>query len=80
MCEQVSINGIEVWALVVIEQDGGVRVRMTLDDWDRCRLGRGERIRLQRYQQPVEWFFLAEHVEMPPCAWFNLEARVGMPA
>ena len=73
MCEQISLNGVEVWALV-IEQEGGVRVRLSLDDWDRCNLERGQRIRLQRWQRSVEWFYLAEHVEMPPCAWFNLES------
>jgi hypothetical protein len=77
MSEQVSINGVEVWALIR-EQDRGIRVRLSLDDWDRCRIGRGERIRLQRYQWPVELFFLAEHVEMPPCAWFNLETQVSL--
>ena len=75
MNEQVTLNGVEAWAFIV-EQDGGVRVRLSLDDWDRCRLYRGERIPLRRYGQPVEWFFLAEAVEMPPIAWFNLESRV----
>lgn len=77
MNEQVTLNGVEVWAYIV-EQDDGIRMRLSLDDWDRCRLHRGERIPLRRFQQPVEWFFLAEYVEMPPVAWFNLEAQVSM--
>ena len=75
MNEQIRLNGVEVWALV-IEQDGGCRVRLSLDDWDRCRLYRGERVPMQRHGQPTEWLFLAEAVEMPPVAWFNLVSRV----
>ena len=49
---------------------------LSLDDWDRCRLYRGERIPLRRQCCPVEWLFLAEAAEMPPVAWFNLTSRV----
>jgi hypothetical protein len=64
--------------LEAIQRDGGFRVRLSLDDWDRCRLYRGERIPLQRPGLPMEWLFLAEAVEMPPVAWFNLDARVSL--
>jgi hypothetical protein len=77
MNEQVSINGIEVWALIR-EEGRGIRVRLSLDDWDRCGLGRGVRIKLQRHERPAQWFFLAEHIELPPVAWFNLEAQVSL--
>jgi hypothetical protein len=33
---------------------------------------------MQRHGRPEEWLFLAEHVEMPPVAWFNLEAQVSL--
>ena len=73
MNEQMTLNGVEVWAYI-IAQDDGFRVRLSLDDWDRCQIGGGERIPLRRYGQPQEWFFLAVSVEMPPVAWFNLTA------
>ena len=75
MNEQVKLNGVEVWAYIV-ETESGIRMRLSLDDWDRCRLYRAERIPLRRHGRPVVWFFLAEAVEMPPIAWFNLESRV----
>ena len=75
MNEQITLNGVEVWAYVV-EQEGGYRMRLSLDDWDRCRLYRGERIPLRRQGHAVEWLFLAEAIEMPPVAWFNLISRV----
>lgn len=75
MCEQIRLNGVEVWALVV-EQDGGVRIRLSLDDWDRCRIGRGQRVPIQRHGRPQVWLFLAEYVEMPPVAWCNLESQM----
>jgi len=77
MNEQITLNGIEVWAFLK-EIDGGYRVRLALDDWDRCNIGRGERVPVRRWRKPVEWLFLAEAVEMPPVAWFNLEVRVEM--
>jgi len=73
MNEQITLKGVEVWAYIV-EQESGYRVRLSLDDWERCQLGRGERIPLRRHQRPIEYLFLAEAVEMPPVAWFNLEA------
>jgi hypothetical protein len=77
MNEQVTLNGIEVWAYIV-EQEGGFRRRLSLDDWDRCRLYRGERISLRRHGQSEAWYYLAVSVEMPPVAWFNLETQLSL--
>jgi hypothetical protein len=77
--EQITLNGVEVWAFLV-EQEDGYRLNLTLDDWSRCNLYRGERIALQRGQRLAELLFLAEAVEMPPVAWFNLRKTLVRPS
>ena len=75
MNEQIRLNGVEVCAFIR-ELDDGLRVQLSLDDWNRCRLYRGEQIPLRRQGRPEERLFLAESVEMPPVAWFNLTSTV----
>ena len=77
MNEQVLLNGFQVWVFVV-ELDDGLRIRLSLDDWERCQLHRGQRIPLQRQGRPEASLFLAEAVEMPPVAWFVLENGMRM--
>ena len=33
MGEQISFNGVDVWARIR-ERDGGIQVRLSPDDWD----------------------------------------------
>ena len=75
MNQPVKLNGVEVWVYLV-EQDSGFQIRLSLDDWDRCRLHRGQRISLRRPSRREEWFFLAELMEVPPFATFALTNRV----
>jgi hypothetical protein len=73
--EQIALNGSEVWAYVV-QLDGGLRMRLSLDDWERIGLHRGQRVPVRRPGHRDEWLFLAEIVELPPLAWIVLANRI----
>lgn len=73
--QQVGLNGYGVWAYVV-ELDGGLRMRVSLDDWEKLGLHRGQRIPVRRDGRDDEWLFVAEVVELPPMAWVVLGNRV----
>lgn len=77
--EQVGLNGFEVWAYVV-ELDGGLRMRLDLNDWERVGLCRGQRVPVRREGRRDEWMFLAEVVELPPLVWVVFANRVRMGA
>ena len=61
-------TGGSEWALAV-ETDDGVRVRLSLDDWERLGLFRGQRVPVRRGDRRDEWLFVAEVVELPPLVW-----------
>ena len=77
--EQIALNGFEVWAYVV-ELEGGLRMRLDLNDWERVGLCRGQRIPVRRSGCRDEWMFLAEVVELPPLVWVVFANRVRMGA
>lgn len=77
--EQVGLNGYEVWAYVV-ELEGGLRMRLDLNDWDRIGVYRGQRIPVRPAGQRDEWMFLAEMVELPPLVWVVFANWVRMGA
>ena len=72
--EQIALNGAEVWANVV-ELDCGLRMRLSLDDWEGIGLYRGQRVPVRRPGRRDEWLFLAEVVELPPLVWVVLANR-----
>jgi len=74
-CEPVAVNGFELWALAV-ETDDGMRVRLSLDDWERLGLFRGQRVPIRRNGRRDEWLFVAEVVELPPLVWVVLATRL----
>ncbi len=74
-CVQIALNGFQVWAYLV-ELDGGLRMRLSLDDWERMGLCRGQRLPVRRPGRRDEWLFLAEVVELPPLVWIVLANRV----
>jgi hypothetical protein len=44
MVGQISLNGVAVYAYVLADGDG-VRVRVSVDDWERLGLSPGQRVR-----------------------------------
>jgi hypothetical protein len=71
----IGLNGADVWAYVV-ELSGGLRMRLSIDDWERLNLFRGQRIPVRRPGRSDEWFYIAEEVELPPVVWVTMVQRV----
>lgn len=72
---QVGLNGAEVWAFVV-EQDGGLRVRLSADDWERLNLVRGQRVAVRLPGRADAWLYLTHTEETPPFVWATMALRV----
>jgi hypothetical protein len=71
----IGVNGAEVWAYVV-ELQGGLRVRLLIDDWERLGLFRGQRIQIRLPEKADQWLYLAEVTETPPVVWVVMVERV----
>ena len=72
---QVGLNGVEVWAFVV-QHDGGLRVRLSADDWERMSLSRGQRVVVRLPGETDAWLYLTGTEEAPPFVWAVLALRV----
>jgi hypothetical protein len=72
---QVRLNGAVVWAYVV-EHDGGLRVRVSADDWERLSLFRGQRIAVRLPGRADARLYLTGTEEAPPLVWASLAQRV----
>jgi hypothetical protein len=73
---QVGLNGADVWAFVV-GRAGGLRVRVSTDDWERLNLFRGQRISVSLPGRGDTWLYLTETGEAPPFVWAVMARRVG---
>jgi hypothetical protein len=71
----IGLNGAEVGAYVV-ELDGGLRLRLALDDWERLRLYRGQRIPVRLPGRADRWLTVWEEAELPPVVWVTLVQRI----
>jgi hypothetical protein len=72
--EQLTVNGKLVWGYVV-ELVDGLRFRVSIDEWQRLDLHRGQRVTVQRGVGPELGMVLAETTNVPPVTWVVL-ARV----
>ncbi|MDB5314069.1 MAG: hypothetical protein JWO38_8271 [Gemmataceae bacterium] len=70
----VGLNGAEFDAFVV-ELDGGLRLRFTVDDWERSGLCRGCRVPVRLPGKRDVWMFVMEEVALPPIVWVVLRQR-----
>jgi hypothetical protein len=71
----VGLNGAEVWAYVV-EHDGGLRIRLSADDWERLNLFRGQRVGVRLPGRADAWLYLTGTEEAPPFVWAVLAQRM----
>jgi hypothetical protein len=60
----------------VAELDDGLRMRLDLTDWERTRLGVGDRIPVRLPGSPDEILFVTHATEIPPFVWVVLAKRV----
>lgn len=75
-CEQITLNGREVLALV-IQRNGGFRLRIEQNEWDRTGLCRGERVSIRRSTwRRDESATLSEVTEAWPWAWVIIGERM----
>jgi hypothetical protein len=73
--EQITLNGFLVWAYVV-ELEGGLRMRISLDEWEQLGLYRGQQVPIERDGHQGEQLFLAEVVKVPPIVWVVMANRI----
>lgn len=79
----VAVNGSVVYGYWT-DRDGGCRLRLALDDWDRLGLNAGQRVRFGRTDQHADEVLIAAADRHPPVVWLDLipvtrdrAARVG---
>lgn len=72
---QVGLNGMTVWGYVVAKDDG-LQIRLSIDDWERLGLFRGQRIPVRLPGRDDRWLFLAGVTETPPVVWVSMVERV----
>ena len=71
----LALNGAEMWGYVV-KQHRGMRIRFSIDDWERLGLFRGQRILVRLPGKADQWLYLAEVTETPPVVWVTMVERV----
>jgi hypothetical protein len=71
----MAVNGVEAWGYAT-ELTSGLRVRFTLDDWQRMNIGPGQRVPVQRPGREDVWLFVTHLIETPPVVWVVLSKRV----
>jgi hypothetical protein len=74
VCVPVTLNGTEAWGLIG-EADGGVRIRLSADDWERANLCLGQRVLVRRPGGEVR-LFVADVNEVPPLVWATLTEQL----
>lgn len=74
-CVPVQLNDSEMWALVEDSKDG-VRLRVSLDDWERACLRLGQRVLARITGRPDASFYVADADEQPPLVWATLTPRL----
>jgi hypothetical protein len=71
----IEINGSLVWGFVM-ELGRGLRLRLSVDDWDRLCLHLGQRIKTKISNRFVASLIATDVVEVPPVVWIVLSHRV----
>ena len=72
----VRLGKADVWAYVV-ETAEGLRLRLSLDEWEGTGLHPGQRVPVRRAGRWDESLFLAEAVAVPPLVWLVMLGRAG---
>ncbi len=73
-CVPVGLNNSEMWALVEDTEDG-LRVRLSIDDWERACLRLGQRVLARITGRPDTTLYIADADEQPPLVWATLAPR-----
>lgn len=73
----VELNGFEVWAFAV-EVAGGLRLRLSLDDWRELDLVPGRCVTVRLPDEPDQWLVVTQATEVPPLVWVQLARRVRL--
>jgi len=71
----IQLNGFTVWGFI-IEVGRGLRLRLSVGDWERLGLNSGQRIRATLPNRLDARLIVAELVEAPPVVWVMLTHRV----
>lgn len=71
----VGLGGAEVWANVEAV-DGGLRMRLSVDDWERQTLYRGQRIAVRVPGEALAMLYVADITDLPPVVLVTLADRV----
>lgn len=71
----IELNGAEVWAFVV-EDAGGFRIRLSLDDWQRLNLALGQRLPVRFPGANAVRLFVTAATEQPPVVWVTVAERL----
>jgi hypothetical protein len=71
----VTLNGISIWAYV-IEQPDGLRIRFSLDDWERVFLQPGQRVPIRLPDGSEPKVFVDRVRQEPPFVWVTAVPRM----
>jgi hypothetical protein len=71
----IQLNGSVIWGFA-IEMGRGLRLRLSMDDWERLGLNPGQRIRVRLPNRFDASVIVAEMVGVPPAVWVLLTNRV----
>ncbi len=61
---------------MALETDTGLRIRVSLDYWEKRGLFRWQGVPVLRGTRRDEWLFVAEVVEIPPLVWVVFSTRL----
>ncbi len=70
----INLAGHDIWAFV-IEIGLGLRVRFSIDDWDRANIRCGQQVRVRVARRLPVWLIPLELVEVPPLLWVTLVSQ-----
>jgi hypothetical protein len=71
----IQLNGSVVWGFV-LEVGRGLRLRLSVDDWERLSINPGQRIPVRIPNRFDASLVVGELVEVPPVVWIMLTHRV----
>jgi hypothetical protein len=75
----VAVNGELVYGGIV-EEDGGVRLRISADEADRLQPVEGQRIKVGAVGGPAEELLVVAVTRAPPFVWLTLTPLAGQRA
>ena len=72
---QIAVNGRETWGYVV-ELAEGLRIQLSIDDWERMGLVEGQRIPVRLPNKPDAWLYVENVTHLPPVVWVMMVRRL----